>query len=181
MTILKIKVFPDPILRKKAITVNNVDQNIIQLLEDMTETMYKAQGMGLAANQVGELKRVIVVDCSSEKDDEKDINETEYSLIKMINPEIVSFSKDFSEYNEGCLSIPPYRASVSRPTKIETKYIDINGKEKKINASGILSTCIQHEIDHLNGKLFIDHISRLKRNMIIKKIKKKIKEDNNEI
>ncbi len=178
MTILKLKFFPDPILRQKANHVEIIDESILKLLEDMAETMYHAQGIGLAANQVGKLKRVIVLDCAKEEIENTDLEKNiKPNLYKMINPEIINYSEETSECKEGCLSIPPYKALVKRPTEINMKYLDINGKEKNLSAKGILSTCIQHEIDHLNGKLFLDHISKLKKNMIIKKIHKKIKED----
>ena len=185
MTVLKLKFFPDPILRKKAHKVEDINDEILSLLDDMAETMYKSNGIGLAANQVGQLKRVIVMDCSKEDNEDKVSEKTvKPKLYKMINPEIISFSENTSEWEEGCLSIPPYKSIVKRPAEVTIKFVDESGKEKKLDAKGLLATCVQHEIDHLNGKLFIDHISRIKKNMIIKKIQKKIKEDkedNNEI
>ena len=138
------------------------------LLDDMLETMYSAPGIGLAAVQVGILKRVIVIDVSKDKE-KKD-------PFFFINPEIVSKSKNTSTYEEGCLSLPGYFAEIERPAECHVKYIDYHGKKKEIKATGLLSTCIQHEIDHLNGILFIDYLSKLKRDMIIKKLTKQKKE-----
>tara|TARA_E500000178_G_scaffold343628_1_gene390686 strand:- start:134 stop:691 length:558 start_codon:yes stop_codon:yes gene_type:complete len=185
MTVLNLKFFPDPILRKKASKVEVINDEIRLLLNDMAETMYQSNGVGLSANQVGQLKRAIVMDCSKEDNEDK-LPDKKFvpQLYKMINPEIISFSEKISEWEEGCLSIPRYRSLVKRPAEITIKFLDEYGKENILDATGLLATCIQHEIDHLNGKLFIDHLSRIKKNMIIKKIQKKIKEekeDNNEI
>ena len=169
MTILDIKLMPDEILRKKAKFVNPISNEILHLLDDMAETMYNAPGLGLAANQIGILKRLIVVDCSSNEEDSK--------LWKMINPEIVSFSDKKEELEEGCLSIPDHKAIVKRPLRISVSYTNIEGGKNSMEATGLLAACIQHEIDHLNGVLFIDHISRLKRDMIIRKVKKQVREN----
>ena len=169
MSVLEIKLIPDPVLRKKAEAVNDVTNNIISILNDMTETMYAAPGIGLAANQVGILKRLIVMDCST--DDE------EPNLIKMINPEIMLTSSEISELEEGCLSIPEHKSIVKRPSNIKVKFLNIQGLEQTLEAEGLLSACIQHEIDHLNGVLFVDHISRLKRDIILRKVKKQIREN----
>ena len=131
-------------------------------MNDMCETMYKAPGIGLAAIQVGILKRVVVVDIS--KDDQ------EKHPLFFVNPEITYRSKETSVYEEGCLSLPGQFAEIERPAECHLKYIDFNGKEKELKADGLLSTCIQHEVDHLNGVLFIDYLSKLKKDMIIKKL-----------
>ncbi len=164
----KIVIEPDPILRKKSEILEKVDDELRVLLDDMLETMYSAPGIGLAAVQVGILKRVIVIDVSKDKE-KKD-------PFFFINPEIVSKSKNTSTYEEGCLSLPGYFAEIERPAECHVKYIDYHGKKKEIKATGLLSTCIQHEIDHLNGVLFIDYLSKLKRDMIVKKLIKQKKE-----
>jgi|TARA_B110001452_G_scaffold266270_1_gene272703 peptide deformylase len=167
MGTLKILTEPDPILRRICDPINKVDKNIRTLMDDMLTTMYKAPGIGLAAVQVGILKRVIVIDLS--KDGEK--NEPLF----IVNPEILSLSKNKATYEEGCLSLPGQFAEVERPAECHLKYLDYSGKIKIIKASGLLATCIQHEIDHLNGILFIDYLSKLKKNMIIKKLTKQKK------
>ena len=164
----KILTIPDPILRKISEPVENVNQGIKNLLDDMLETMYEAPGIGLAAVQIGILKRVIVIDLS--KDDKKK------EPIFIINPEIVSQSKSLVSYEEGCLSIPNQFAEVERPNSCKIKFLNYNGKKKELQAEGLLATCIQHEIDHLNGILFIDYLSKLKKDIIIKKVKKQKKE-----
>ena len=168
MTVLEIKLIPDPVLRKKAEPVKVVTNDIISVLNDMAETMYDAPGIGLAANQVGILKRLIVMDCGLKADDDH----LEPNPIKMINPEITFLSKNFNEREEGCLSIPGHHAIVKRPDKVLVNYRDENFKQKELEADDLLGVCIQHEIDHLNGILFIDHLSRIKKEMILKKIKK---------
>ena len=170
MTQRKIIIEPDTILRKKSETLEKVDDELRSLLNDMLETMYSAPGIGLAAVQVGILKRLIVIDISKEKD-KKD-------PLFLINPEIISKSKNTSIYEEGCLSLPGHYAEIERPAECHIKYIDYNGKKKEIKANGLLSTCIQHEVDHLNGTLFIDYLSKLKKDMIVKKLVKHKKEFN---
>ena len=166
----KIVIEPDPILRKKSEILEKVDDELRGLLDDMLETMYSAPGIGLAAVQVGILKRVIVIDVSKDKEKK--------NPFFLINPEIISKSKNTSTYEEGCLSLPGYFAEIERPAECQVKYIDYFGKENEIKATGLLSTCIQHELDHLNGVLFIDYLSKLKRDMIVKKlIKQKQKLD----
>ena len=162
MAIKPIQFVPDPVLRKSALPVENITDKTLQLLDDMAETMYDAPGIGLAGPQVGELKRLIVMDCS--RDDEKS------ELWQMINPEVIELSEDNSTLEEGCLSIPGHTAEVSRPDWIKLRFTDIKGKEQQIKAEGLLAACIQHEIDHLNGILFIDHISKLKRDIIWRKV-----------
>ena len=159
---------PDPILRKKSDLLEKVDDNIRNLMQDMLKTMYDAPGIGLAAVQIGILKRIIVIDISRDED-KKD-------PLFLINPEIIDRSKETSTYEEGCLSLPGQFAEIERPAECLVKFIDYNGKKKEIKANGLLSTCIQHEVDHLDGKLFIDYLSKLKKDMIIKKLVKHKKE-----
>ncbi len=166
----KIVIEPDPILRKKSENLEKVDNELRLLLDDMLETMYNAPGIGLAAVQVGILKRLIVIDISKDKEKK--------NPIFLINPEIIFKSKKTSIYEEGCLSLPGYFAEIERPEECHIKYIDYDGKKKEMKANGLLATCIQHEIDHLNGKLFIDYLSKLKKDMIIKKLVKHKKELN---
>ena len=164
----KIVIEPDPILRKKRERLEKVDNNIKKLMDDMLETMYSAPGIGLAAVQIGILKRLIVIDIS--KGEEKKKNP-----LFLINPIITSRSKDTSIYEEGCLSIPGHFAEIERPAQCHINFLDYTGKQKQLKADGLLSTCIQHEIDHLDGKLFIDYLSKLKKDMIIKKLLKQKK------
>ena len=180
MSIMEIIKVPNPFLKITAKLVADVDKNILTILDDMLETMYHANGLGLAATQISIAKRLIVMDCGKNNFDPKDISEEEYNEkikskklepfpIKMINPEIISFGKNIEEREEGCLSIPGYNANVKRPSSLKVSYIDENKKNVTLEANGLLATCIQHEIDHLNGILFIDHISKLKREIILKK------------
>ena len=169
MPVLEIKLLPDPILRKKASPLEKVSEEVKTILNDMAETMYDAPGIGLAGNQVGILKRLVVMDCST---DEEDPN-----LIKMINPEIINSSDEKEELEEGCLSIPDHKSIVKRPAQVKVKYLNIDGIEQTLDAEGLLAACVQHEIDHLNGILFVDHISRLKRDMILRKVKKQLREN----
>jgi len=164
MSSLQIIIAPDPILLKTAKPVSEINQKIKSLLDDMLEIMYKSNGIGLAAPQVGILSRLIVMDCS-DKNNKK-------SPLKFINPEILEISREMSEFEEGCLSLPAQFAKVERPEVVFVKYKDENGKNNKKKFYGIEATCLQHEIDHLNGKLFVDHISKLKRNRILQKLKK---------
>lgn len=168
MAIKPIQFVPDPVLRKSALPVENITDKTLQLLDDMAETMYDAPGIGLAGPQIGELKRLIVMDCS--RDDEKS------ELWQMINPEVIELSEDNSTLEEGCLSIPGHTAEVSRPDWLKLRFTDIKGKEQQIKAEGLLAACIQHEIDHLNGILFIDHISKLKRDIIWRKVLKEARQ-----
>ena len=166
----KILIEPDPILRKKCEPLDKVDDSIRKLMNDMLETMYAAPGIGLAGVQVGVLKRLIVIDVSGDKEKK--------NPLFLVNPEIISKSKETSIYEEGCLSLPGYFAEIKKPVEFKIKYVDYNGKKKEMKANGLLATCIQHEIDHLNGILFIDYLSKLKRDMIIKKLVKNKKELN---
>ena len=170
MTQRNIIIEPDTILRKKSETLEKVDNEVRELMDDMLETMYAAPGIGLAAVQVGILKRLIVIDISKEKEKK--------NLLFLINPEIIFKSKNTSVYEEGCLSLPGYFAEIERPAECQIEYIDYEGKKKEMKANGLLATCIQHEVDHLNGILFIDYLSKLKKDMIIKKLVKHKKELN---
>ena len=164
MTIRKILIEPDPFLRQKSIKVEEVNDEIRTLMDDMLDTMYNAPGIGLAAIQVGVAKRIIVIDLS--RDDEKK------TPLYFVNPEIITNSDNDSTYEEGCLSVPGQFAEINRPDKCKVKYLDYNGNEEILDAEGLLATCIQHEIDHLEGILFIDYLSKLKKSMIIKKLSK---------
>ena len=164
MAKLPIVLAPDPVLKAKAKPVAAVDDSIRRLMDDMLETMYAAPGIGLAANQIGVLKRVIVLDVAREGDAPKPVG--------MANPEVVWASDELSVYNEGCLSLPEHYADITRPKEIRVRYLDRDGKAQEIEADGLFATCIQHEIDHLDGVLFVDHLSALKRNMILKKLVK---------
>jgi len=163
----KILIEPDPLLRKKCEPLEKVDDDLRKLMNEMLATMYDAPGIGLAAIQVGVLKRVVVIDLF--KDEKK-------NPLFLINPEIVHKSKNTSIYEEGCLSLPGQFAEIERPAECVLKYIDYNGKKKELKAKGLLATCIQHEVDHLDGILFIDYLSKLKKDMIIKKLVKHKKE-----
>ena len=164
MTIKPIVLLPDPILRQQSLSVERVDSEMKSFIEDMLETMYDAPGIGLAAIQVGVPRRLLVIDIAG-KDEEP-------APQIFINPELVAFGDGISVYEEGCLSIPDYYAEVERPDTITVKHLDRDGKQTTTEASGLLATCLQHEIDHLNGVLFIDHISKLKRDMVIRKFTK---------
>ena len=168
MTVRKILTEPNPILRQKSQPVDKVDDLTRKLMDDMLETMYLAPGIGLAAIQIGVPKRIIVLDIS--KDPEK--KEPMY----FVNPVIVSTSKNNITYEEGCLSVPGQFAEIDRPDRCYVKYLDYNGNHKELKSEGLLATCIQHEIDHLEGILFIDYLSNLKKSMIIKKLSKQKKE-----
>ena len=167
MAIRKILTEPDPFLRQKSTNVEDVNDEIRLLMNDMVETMYDAPGIGLAAIQIGVPKRVIVIDLSK-KEDKK-------NPLYFVNPVIVTKSKKDASYEEGCLSVPNQFAEINRPDKCKVKYLDYDGNEKVLEAEGLLATCIQHEIDHLEGILFIDYLSKLKKNMIIKKLSKQKK------
>jgi peptide deformylase len=164
MAKLPIVLAPDPVLKAKAKPIDQVDDSIRQLMDDMLETMYAAPGIGLAANQIGVLKRVLVLDVARDGEPPQPIG--------MANPEIVWQSDEMSTYNEGCLSLPDHYADITRPAEVKVRYLDREGKSREMAADGLLATCVQHEIDHLNGVLFVDHLSALKRNMILKKLVK---------
>ena len=173
MTIRKILIEPNKILREKSLIVENVDKDIQQLMDDMLETLYAAPGIGLAAIQVGVAKRVIVMDINRDRDKDK---EPKKNPMYFVNPEIVWKSEDKFTYEEGCLSVPNQFAEIDRPKQCHVKHLDYNGHPQELKADGLLSTCIQHEIDHLEGILFIDYLSKLKKEMIIKKLSKQTKE-----
>jgi peptide deformylase len=165
MTKLTIQIIPAEVLRKAAEPVAAVDKNVAAFMEALAEAMYKGNGIGLAANQVGSLSRVLAIDVSQERNGKK--------ALLMANPEIIwSEPEEIFLYNEGCLSIPGHYADVKRPKRIRMTYTDQHGKRQELEAEDLLSQCIQHEIDHLNGVLFIDHLSKLKRDMILRKIEK---------
>jgi len=165
MATLDIITLPDPLLRKTSEPVERVDNELRRLMDEMLETMYEAPGIGLAAVQVAVPRRVIVMDVTRD-DDEEDV---EKDPICMVNPEIVTLSDEMRLHEEGCLSIPEFTAEIERPDKCVVRYIDRDGLPQEMVCEGLLSTVVQHEIDHTNGVLFIDYLSRLKRDMVIKK------------
>ncbi len=169
MPILEIIEAPDPRLRVKSSAVDKVDHALRSLMDQMLEALYAAPGIGLAAVQVGQPKRVIVLDIASSEEDP----EPRY----FVNPEIIWQSEEMENYKEGCLSVPEYYAEVERPAACHIKYLDYEGKEQLLEAEGLLATCIQHEIDHLEGILFIDYLSPLKRSMILRKLAKAQREE----
>ena len=173
MTIRKILTEPNKILREKSLRIENVDKDIQRLMDDMLETLYAAPGIGLAAIQVGVAKRVIVMDISRDRDKDK---EPKKNPMYFVNPEIVWKSEDKFTYEEGCLSVPNQFAEIERPKQCRVRHLDYNGNPQELKAEGLLATCIQHEIDHLEGILFIDYLSKLKKEMIIKKLSKQTKE-----
>jgi peptide deformylase len=164
MATLPILVAPDPRLKLKAKPVETVDETVRTTLDDMLETMYAAPGIGLAAPQVGVSHRMLVLDLAREGEPRQPM--------KVINPEIVWASEEDSEHNEGCLSLPEHYADVVRPAEVKVRYQDETGAAREVHATGLLATCLQHEIDHLDGVLFVDHISALRRNMILRKLLK---------
>lgn len=165
MALLPILEFPDPRLRTVAKPVTEVDDSLRQLVDDMFETMYDAPGIGLAASQINVHKRVVVIDVSEDKS----------QPLVFINPEIEVLDQELSEYDEGCLSVPGFYETVVRPGHIRVKALDRNGNAFEMEPQGLLAVCIQHELDHLNGKLFVDHISPFKRSRIRTKLEKKHK------
>jgi len=168
MSIKPLIILPDPILRQLSKPVERVDSDLRKLADDMLDTMYDAPGIGLAAIQIGEPRRLLVIDLAKEGEPP--------APHVFINPEVLHSSDQRSVYEEGCLSIPDYYAEVERPASVRVKYLDRDGKQQEIEAEGLMATCLQHEIDHLNGVLFIDHISKLKRDMVVKKFKKLAKD-----
>jgi len=168
MALLPILTAPDPRLKKKSQPVKAVDAEIRQLMDDMLETMKAAPGIGLAAPQVGAPKRVIVLEIERE--------DTTIGPLFMANPEIIDVSDEDATYNEGCLSVPEHYADVVRPAKVTVRYLDRDNVQRELACDGLLATCVQHEIDHLDGVLFIDKISALKRSMILRKLVKARKE-----
>jgi peptide deformylase len=164
MAVLEICTYPDKVLLRGAEPVGAVDQEIMRLADNMAETMYNAPGIGLAANQVGVPRRLIVVDCSK--------RDLDSQLIVLVNPEIVA-AEGLTSMEEGCLSVPDYQAEVTRYEKVKVRGLDLQGKAVEFDADGLLAVVLQHEIDHLNGKLFIDHLSRLKRELCKRRLLKR--------
>ncbi|HAK99012.1 MAG: peptide deformylase [PS1 clade bacterium] len=186
MTIRPIIAVPDPRLKQVSEPVEAVTDDLRQLMDDMVETMHDASGIGLAAIQVGVSKRVIVMDLSpsdpvddGESEDRYDLSELKDEPIRyFVNPEIIWTSEEMSNYQEGCLSVPGFYDDVERPQACKVTYLDYQGHPQELDCDGLLATCIQHEMDHLNGVVFLDHLSRLKRDMIVKKLRKLAKETN---
>ena len=172
MALRPILIIPDTKLRQTAEHVPEVDEEVRRLVADMFETMYKAPGIGLAAPQIGVLRRVVVLDVAKRRDEEAAADP-----LVLINPVVTWSSAERSTYEEGCLSIPDYYEEVERPAVVHVTFLDRDGMPASIEADGILATCIQHEIDHLNGVLFIDHISRLKRARVMRKFEKAARRD----
>ncbi|MFG1477443.1 peptide deformylase [Xanthobacter sp. V4C-4] len=164
MTARPILIIPDSKLRTISEPVGKIDSEIKALVEDMFETMYDAPGIGLAAIQVGVQRRVVTIDVAREGEEKRPV--------ALINPEIIAASQETSVYSEGCLSIPEYYEEVERPARVTVRFQDMDGAVREVEAGGLFATCVQHEIDHLNGVLFIDHISKLKRDRVIKKFTK---------
>jgi peptide deformylase len=160
-----ILIHPDPRLKKVCDAVPDLSDQLRKLADDMLETMYDAPGIGLAAPQIGVLQRVIVMDCTRDETEPK-------QPVVMFNPEVIASSDEINVYEEGCLSIPDQYAEVTRPKVVDVRWIDANGTEQTQTFDGLWATCVQHEIDHLNGKLFIDHIGVMKRQMITRKMQK---------
>ncbi len=193
MAIKEIIHIPDPVLRETSKPVERIDDDIHRLLDDMAETMYDAPGIGLAAIQIGIPLRVVTIDVAKRQADDEDspdgetdsqsadigddAEEPPRETIFMINPKILKFEDEPSVYEEGCLSIPEFFAEVERPAGCTVSYLDRDGNEQIVDASGILSTCVQHELDHLDGLLFIDKLSRLKRDMVVRKFTKIAKQN----
>lgn len=190
MSVREIIHLPDPLLREVSKPVERIDESLLRLFDDMLETMYDAPGIGLAAIQIGVPLRIVTVDIGDPEDeepqeagqpagDESTVEGRKAARKKrkpnplfLVNPKILTSSDERSVYEEGCLSIPEYYAEVERPAQVKVSYLDREGKEQVIDAAGLMATCLQHEIDHLDGKLFIDHLSRLKRDMVVKKFTK---------
>lgn len=163
MTTLPIVQFPNPVLETVCQPIGEITEDIVVLAKDMAQTMYEAPGVGLAAPQVGHSIRLVVVDVSENKD----------SLLTLINPEIVAKSKEMELGEEGCLSLPGIYEKVTRYSEVTVRYTDISGQQQELHADGLLAICLQHELDHLDGKVFVDHLSRLKRDRACAKLKKK--------
>lgn len=169
MSKLPIIILPAPLLRAKSAPVERVDDDVRRLAADMLETMYAAPGIGLAAIQVGVQRRLLVLDVS-EKEDEP-------NPLVMINPEVVKLGDELVSYEEGCLSIPDVRVEIERPSSLTVRFVDREGRQQQLDASGLLATAIQHEMDHLDGRLIIDFLSRLKRDMVVRRFKKQVRLD----
>lgn len=167
MSKLEIIKIPDPVLREKSAPIETVDDDLRRLMDDMLETMYDAPGVGLAAVQVGIPKRLIVLDVNGDEDNRQPI--------VMANPEIIRLGDELRTHEEGCLSIPDVHVEIERPGDLTVRYVDRDGKEQELDADGLLATAIQHEVDHLEGKLIIDFLSRLRRDMVIRKFRKALR------
>ena len=165
MALLDIITLPDPILRKASLPIERVDPDLDRLIDDMLETMYDAPGVGLAAVQVGVLRRLIVIDVADEETEGK-------KPLVLINPVVVQRGSLVGTHEEGCLSIPDVRIEIERPSTVTVRFLDREGRQQELAAAGLLATAVQHEIDHLDGKLIIDFLSRLKRDMVIRRFKK---------
>ncbi len=182
MKVLPLIIAPNPLLKQVSKPVEKVDDALRSLMQDMLQTMYSESGLGLAAVQVGVLKRVLVMDVDYETDDHGHHHHDHHGCggvhvkntnpLFLVNPEIVKLSSELNSYNEGCLSFPNARSEVTRPAKVTVKFLNYHGEEEIIEMDDILATCVQHEIDHLNGISFVDHISKLKREVILNKMKK---------
>jgi len=170
MAIRPLVILPDSVLRQVSAPVDTITPEIKTLAADMLETMYAAPGIGLAAIQIGVPKRIVTIDLSKSDEEEK-------APMVFINPEVIWTSEDMSTHEEGCLSIPEYYEEVERPASIKLRYMDLDGKTQEIAAEGLLATCLQHEVDHLNGVLFIDYLSRLKRERVTKRFAKVAKRE----
>lgn len=168
MALLPIIKAPDPRLKTTSTPVEKVDRSLRNHIDDMVETMYSAPGMGLAAVQIGLHRRILVVDPSSTTEKPQ--------LIRLINPELMWASEDVVTFEEGCLSLPNFYADITRPGRIEVRYLDIDGVSAILKAEGLLATCVQHEMDHLDGTLFVDHLSAIRRNIILRKLAKEMKQ-----
>ncbi|MEZ5850566.1 MAG: peptide deformylase [Hyphomicrobiaceae bacterium] len=164
MSKLPIILIPDPVLRKAALAVERVDDELRRLADDMLETIYDAPGVGLAAPQVGVSRRLVVLDTASDEEGKKPL--------VLINPEIVRLGSETRVYEEGCLSIPDVKVEIERPSTLTVRFLDRDGKQQELDAEGLLATAIQHEVDHLDGRLIIDFLSRLKREMVIRRFRK---------
>ncbi len=178
MAVLPLVIAPDPRLKVKSTPVDTVDDEIRVLVDDMLETMYASNGIGLAAVQVGVHKRILVMDIAYGSSRYAQEGERESKPLILINPEIVQESEDHRVFEEGCLSFPGQYAEVERPTAVTVKYLDYDGQPQEMQADGLLATCVQHEMDHLEGIVFVDHISKMRRDMILRKLKKEQKRHN---
>ncbi len=176
MDLLDIITIPDRTLRKKSDPVERIDDDLKRFMDQLLETMYEAPGIGLAAIQVGLPRRLIALDVVAKESEEEEGREPTRESMFLINPEIIWRSDEPSIYEEGCLSIPEYYAEVERPAQIRYRYLDRDGEQQEQDADGLLATVVQHEVDHLEGTLFIDHISKLKRDMVIKRFTKASKQ-----
>lgn len=175
MAILKLVLSPNPLLKQRSQEVAKIDIELKKLMNDMLDTMYNVLGVGLAAVQIGVLTRAVVMDTDFKIENSKDLNETKYNITNknpkfIINPEIIESSSTIICNDEGCLSFPNASSKVNRPENVKVKYLNIDGKEIIEDMTGLASQCIQHEVDHINGITFVDHLSKLKREMILKKM-----------